>query len=158
MTRLSILSSCLLNVRNFFSALEFMKERKKNSLLMRAWSRIETCPNCLGWILFCRRIQIILLKCFHEIFFQVLTYNTMVWKLQKKLVKIQRHNNRKHVFNRIYINPMCRVSIAIFEDDNEVLSKFATKGIQDRRMKKRDKVIYPKYSKHWPYLLASTLN
>ena len=43
---------------------------------------------------------------------------------------------------------MCRASIAIFEDDNEVLSKFATKGIQDRRMKKRDEVMYPKYSSH----------
>ena len=94
MTLLSILSSCLLNVRDFFSALEFMKKKeRKNSLLMRAWTRIETCLNCLGSNLFWRSSQTILLKCFHEIFFKMLTFNTMVWKLQKKLVKIQRHNN-----------------------------------------------------------------
>ena len=60
---------------------------------MRAWTRIETCLNCLGSNLFWRSSQTILRKCFHEIFFQMLTFNTMVWKLQKKLVKIQRHNN-----------------------------------------------------------------
>ena len=62
---------------------------------MRAWTRIETCLGCLGSNLFWRSSQTILFKCFHEIFFQILTYNTMVWKLQKKLVKIQRHNNIK---------------------------------------------------------------
>ena len=44
---------------------------------MRAWTRIETCLGYLGSNLFWRSSQTILLKCFHEIFFQILTYNTM---------------------------------------------------------------------------------